>query len=429
MGEYSVYGKKVDNVVRKHMDLIINEIKNKIPEEQIVSILAIGGLGRGEGSFLVDSKIYPLNDYDIYLITKSKVDFSILKDISYQATKKIMKKSKFSFSKSSNLMEFYVDLRNLTLGELERAEALLKYYEIRESAKVIYGRDVRKLIPPFSLDDIPFEEGLRFLLNRMSLLIESFNINTLNSAETKKTVLYYIGKNYMSCAEALLLLNKKFVCSYKERALIFKNCYKKSFPDLYRKIPDLAEKILFFTNNKLKPSKKFLSSSPIKYWLQAREDMLKVTNFYIKEAFNLQAKDEIELSEQIKKLNKSFLKNYLKLFLSTRYPFYTKDFFLRFLSIFGRIYFNYLYYKRNLKLNNKRNFKILFSQKDINIRIYSLCPLVLFSLDNNLNLNKKNFKLAKLNLKTLTDISHINNWEDLRRKYSDIFRIYQFLKA
>jgi len=425
--EFSNYGKKVDLVVKKHMEIIINEIKREIPD--IISILAIGGLGRGEGSFLIKKrKLLPLNDYDIYLITSRKVDFKILEKISKRATLRISKKSKFSFSESSSLMEFYVDLRNMTINELKKVEPMIKYYEIRESAKIIYGKDVRKEMPKFSIEDIPLEEGFRFLMNRMSLLIECFDTDNLESPKTKKTIWYYMGKNYLTCAEALLLLNRKFVCSYKKRAEIFKENYKKDFSELHHQIPELSKRIGSFTKNKLRPKEKFFEKNPKESWMNARGDLLKVINFYIKEAFNLKSSNAEELSFNIKKLNKSFLKNYLKIFIKSKFKINLPDIFLIPLSIIGKIYFNYLYYKRNYLLNKKIKLRLLFSLKDINLKIYSICPLVLFSLNQDLSLNKKNFNKSKKMIESLKDSKDIFDWQTLRKKYADIFRTYQFLK-
>jgi len=50
MKQFSDYGGKVDKEVEKHMKIIVEEIKKEVKD--VVSVLAIGGLGRGEGSFL-----------------------------------------------------------------------------------------------------------------------------------------------------------------------------------------------------------------------------------------------------------------------------------------------------------------------------------------------------------------------------------------
>ncbi len=427
MKQFSDYGKKVDKEVEKHMKIIVEEIKKEVKD--VVSVLAIGGLGRGEGSFLIEKgKVVPLNDYDIYLITKKLVNFEKLKKISEKATKKIKKDSKFSFSKASSKMEFYIDLRNLTFNNIKKVPSMVKYYEIKNSAKIIYGRDVRKDMPEISLKEIPLEDGLRFLINRASLLIESFDIDNLNSEEARKTINYYIIKNYLTFAEALLLLNQKFVCSYKKRAEIFDNCFKKDFPELYKKIPNLPEKIRKFTEQKLRPQKNFLFQDPTKNWLEARRDFLIIANFYLEKAFELKSNTPIELSNSLKKLNNKFLSNYIKIEIKSKFGISFPKFFTFILSFPGRIYFNYLYFKRNLSLTKEKNFKILFSNQDINLRIYSLAPLVLFSLNNNLKINKKIFESAKKNISNFKK-RKIENWNQLRELYADIFRIYQFLKA
>ena len=423
---FSDYGKNVDSVVQKHIAIIIEETKKVIPN--VTSILAIGGLGRGEGSFLLKKdEVIPLNDYDIYLITKKRIPFDILKKISEECSKRICKGYNFSFEKSNSLMEFYVDIRNMTLKELSKVEPMIKYYEIRESAKVIYGEDVRRKMPNFSLKDIPLSEGLRFLMNRMSLLVESFNKNP-NNFDTRKTMIYYIGKNYLSCAEALLLLNGKFECSYKKRASILEQCFKKDFPELSKKVPKLINKVNQYTKNKLRPSKKFFNKDPIKEWLEAREIVYEITQFYIHHAFGVKTNGD-SLSENIKKLKNIFMKEYMDVYIKNRYKAKLPEFILSILPRLGKIYMNFLYFKRENLLNSEYNFKILFSLEDINLRIYSLCPLVLFSLNSNLELDTKIFNKAIKEIKKIKKTKDIKTFKGLFKKYSDIFRIYQFLKS
>jgi hypothetical protein len=425
-GEYSKYD-GADKEVKKHMKIVVSEVKKVIPD--VVSVVVIGGLARGEGSFLIENKkVIPLNDYDVYVITKKKINFEILKTISENASKKINKETNFSFSQSSSLMEFYVDLRNMTLDEIQKVEPMLKYFEIRESARVIYGQDVMKIMPNFSLEEIPVEDGLRFLMNRASLLIESFDIENLSDYNTKKTIFYYIGKNYLTFAESLLLLNKKFVTSYQKRAEIFSKCYKEDFKELYEILPDLDKRIKFFTEYKLKPSKELFNQEVKKYWLQARKDMLEVSKYYLKRAYGLNSNSVLEFSKNIGRLNKRFINSYMKIFVKSKFGISLPNWCLFLLSRVGRFYFNYLYYLRNEGLNKKRNYRILLSNRDINIRMYQLCPLVLFSIEDDFKVNNQLFSES---LKEIREIEKVNilNWRELRKKYSDLFRIYQFLKA
>ncbi|SVB90683.1 uncharacterized protein METZ01_LOCUS243537, partial [marine metagenome] len=55
--------------ISSDLDLITQIILNEFTN--IESIVLAGGFGRGEGSVLiVDNDIQPINDYDIYIITK-----------------------------------------------------------------------------------------------------------------------------------------------------------------------------------------------------------------------------------------------------------------------------------------------------------------------------------------------------------------------
>ncbi|MEW6063431.1 MAG: hypothetical protein AB1571_03645 [Nanoarchaeota archaeon] len=429
--KYTQDSTKVNNEINKHIKIIVKEVKKEL-KDNLISLVLAGGLARGEGSIeVIKERIIPINDYDVYAITKKPVSSEILNKISINATKRFGFKSNFSFTISDHRMNFYVDLRNLTINSLKKVEPMVKYYEIKHSGKIIYGKDVRSLIPDYKLKNIPLQEGMRFLFNRMSLLIECFKPRfpyNEYSYEEKKAVIYYIIKNYLTIAEALLLLSKKFVPSYKKRAVIFKKTYKNDFPELYKEIPDLADKIIKYTELKLRPNFEL----DIKTWFTARDDMFKVTRYYLKKAFQFSENDILKFPKKFKrKIRKVFLRDYLKYYLKNKFGI---NFGYNLFNRIAQLYLNLIYFKRLKKAIGRYYFKIFLDTTDPGLKLYSAAPLILFSIEPNKAIYIKLLDNAVKQLSKIYPAPKLRKdneqyWEDVAKYYADAFRPYQFLKA
>lgn len=440
MGKFTVYGKEVDDVIEGHMNILRNEIVAAI-QDNLISIVLTGGFARGEGSVEIkNGNIEPVNDYDLFVITKKTVPDTLLSDISLRATQKMDIKTNFSFTKSNYTINFYVDLRNMTLDEFKKVIPLLKYYEIKHSGLVIYGEDVLKLMPDFKVEEIPLQDGMRFLFNRMSLLIEYLKPKHLRgeiSPEEEKSIIFFAAKSFHSCCEALLLLSGKFVPSYEKRAEIFKETYKKDFPELYVKISDLDRKIYKYTELKLKSH--FEGINAIDAWFEAREAIGIATQFYLEKAFEMKPSNNwIDFSKEFHKaMKKKYLQPYLKHHLKNKKGLNISDNGILALSIayLGQIFMNWLYFAKTKRLISKKYFKIFIDLTDPGLKLYSALPLILFSLSRNEKVNKKMLNEAITYLKkiypppNLRKDTDLNFWEDVAEYYTNAFRIYQFLKV
>ena len=80
-GNYTLINdNRIDLHINSDLEIIVEEILKEI--ENVECILLCGGFGRGEGSVIVtESKIQPVNDYDIYVITEFKPDFDTINSI------------------------------------------------------------------------------------------------------------------------------------------------------------------------------------------------------------------------------------------------------------------------------------------------------------------------------------------------------------
>ena len=194
-GKYTVFGGEVDEQIDLHMDLIVRRLKKEIGD--IVALVLGGGFARGEGTVKVkDGIVYPINDYDFFIITNKPISIpkEKLNKISLDLSKRITS-TDFSYTSSSNVVNFYVDLRNMTVKELTKLPPLIKYYEMKHSGRIVYGsEDVLNAIPNYEIKQIPKQDGVRFLFNRMSLLIEFFRTKYIReemSMLEKETLLFF----------------------------------------------------------------------------------------------------------------------------------------------------------------------------------------------------------------------------------------------
>jgi hypothetical protein len=443
MGKYSVYsgreGIKIDRLINNYLNIITEEVRKAVDRENLLSVILIGGFARTEGSMLIEkNRISPLNDFDIFIITKMPLKID-LKKLSLDCLKKCGIKSEFSFKESLGIMQFYIDFRNMTLEELKKVPSFIKYYEIKNSSKIIYGEDVLKYIPNYKLSDIPPEEGLRHMFNRLSLLAEYLvpSYEKLN-AESKKTAMFFIGKCYLSIAEAFLLYSGDFVCSYKKRAEIFKKNFRLKFPELYNLIPDLDRKVELHTNLKLKP--RLINMNYESFWFEARNDVMKCIIYYLNLIYGLRLKfreeNILRLSLIIKKiLRKKLLLRYLKTYLKQRGIVIKNSFFLKTKNRPSQIYLNFLYFRELKKIFNIFKKEILFSATDPGIKFYSALILCVFSANNDKSVNKKLLAAAYKSVDRFFPAQNFNNdnsfssWKNLCSLYTRAFRVYQFLKV
>jgi hypothetical protein len=179
MGRFTLAGGEADKEIERQLEVVTDEICRDI--QDVESVLIYGGFGRGEGSARkANNRYYPANDFDVYVITRKKADDEVLDNIARRVAGKLgsrgipFKRFDKDWSFEDN---FYLDLKCLTLDELKRLFPRLRYNVLRNASNVIYGKDTRKLIPDYKIDEIALGEGIRIVLNRMTHLVEYLSLN------------------------------------------------------------------------------------------------------------------------------------------------------------------------------------------------------------------------------------------------------------
>ena len=113
---------------------------------------------------------------------------------------------------------------------------------------LIFGEDLRNLMPEFNKNDLPFSDGLRFLLNRICHITEWFSVNYLKNESVKdwekETLIYDMSKTYLECATILTLLRGYYEPTYQKR-LEQLVVHEGEFKELWQRFPDLLNKIKY----------------------------------------------------------------------------------------------------------------------------------------------------------------------------------------
>ncbi|MBI4116664.1 hypothetical protein HY449_02885 [Candidatus Pacearchaeota archaeon] len=351
MAKYTAYGKKVDEYIKKdYLDKIIKSFTNDCNP---ISIILFGGFGKGEGSVqIVKGKPVPFNDFDLYVVTGKKLTDEELDKISMNASKEIgmggLEVAYFPDEGYDSNKFFHVDARCIPYDKLSNLMKTQRYYELKYGSQVIYGDEtILDRINEIKPEEIPNSEGLRNLFNKLHTML--LGLREDYNDEQKKIRIFWSNKSYMSICEALLILDKKFAPTSLERSKIFAEIYKNNFPDLYEKIPDLAEKARKATDFKLKPNFKIKEHEKI--WNETLKDILFVFEYYIK---------KITGTENVADaINNRLPYNYFAPYLEHKIGF----------NFFPAQYALNIGYFNILKKQNETHFAPLFTWKDAGLRM------------------------------------------------------------
>lgn len=309
--KYTTSG-KADKKIEEDMEIICKEIREKIPN--VLSIILTGGFSRGEGSVKeINGKFYPYNDYDIQVISKKQLSKEKTDNISVDISRKLGYKGIINFypfkKEEQKIKEnFYVDLKYNNASDLKKLLPRVRTYELKNNSMLLYGKDMRNLIPDCKLEEIPLSEGAKLLLDRMSQMIEYYSTEKKYDGEFLE---YIIQQTYAACCTSLLLLSKKYEIGYEKSMKILKQTYRKDFPELYKKIPNLDKKIEEFVSWRINPNKpKFKDVK--KEWFIAKDNVLEVSKYFFSKFLKKEIRSLEDLSQEILNMRKEFYNPYLK---------------------------------------------------------------------------------------------------------------------
>jgi len=406
-----------DKKIEQDMEIICKEILNRI--ENVETIILTGGFSRGEGPVEKEKeKIFPYNDYDIQVISKIPVSKEEVDKISIEISKKlgyIGIANFYPFKKENQKMKdnFYVDLKVDSVGDLKKMPPRIRTYELKNNSMILYGKDLRYIIPNYSLRSIPLSEGAKLLLDRMSQMIEYYSIKKNYDEEF---LTYIIQQAYAACCTSLLLLSKRYEIGYKKSMHILKDTYRKDFPELYEKIPDLDKKIEQFIEWKLN-LEKTPNKEIKKEWFIAKKNILEVSKYFFSRFLHKKIESLDDLSKAILNMKKEFYTSYLKGFRNIikigGYPP------LNWLSLpIISILLNNKYNSRLKKMNI--NFKTKNFSKSPDLIIFSSLIYIIGAIKEGNNIAEKELSKGKDILSLVYPVKG-ENWEEISVDYANAY--------
>jgi len=378
--------KKADEKVEKDLKKVVKLI---VDELNPISIILFGGFGRGEGTYEIrEGKVVPLNDYDLYVVTKKKIPDERLEEIGKRCSNLLGKGGGEFVENYNEIYEknkyFHVDLRWLGYNQLGKLKRINRTYELKHGSAIIYGEDVRDKIPEIK---VPLSEAFRYLTNPAGHLILCMDGRRLRNEfkkDEKFYLLHHIVKTYLAFASSLIISEGEFEPNYTDTVKRCKKIYGEKFPELIKKIVWALDLKLSPKNRKVEDIRK--------KWFEARDDLYFVLGYLAKKHLGVEAENVADLTKKIyKKLPYVYFTSYIPLpkFLAKK-------------AFFSQYALNVFYSART------KQFKSLLYWKDVGLRIFLASFLVLYSIDDE-KMREKAYKQIKIFAPVKS-----KNWKDLR---------------
>jgi len=192
--------------ISSQIDFIVNKLVKSI--SGVDAIILYGGYGRDEGSiYYIDKTALPYNDFDLVVVTDSRVSSSEIFNLSEEIARNVNVK--------------WIDLSCKSGKSL----VLLKYsifnYDLKYGSRVIYGdKDILSLIPEMDAKNLLLIEGETLFFTRLWTLLGSLDYNGLNvgrAGEGSRFFRNQMAKAVLAVVDVILLQNGQYHHSYKER--------------------------------------------------------------------------------------------------------------------------------------------------------------------------------------------------------------------
>jgi len=418
-----------DNLIQSYLDLALNEIITKFDP---ITVLLFGGFATGEGTVEVkNGKVIPINDIDLYVITRKKISDSIINSVSSKISKSLNIGGKdffehFEDESYTTKKFFHIEIRNLTLKELSGLKPTLRTFELKNSSKIIYGdKKVLNKIFDLSANEILVAEAIRLLINKFGILLLCMDKKKLMGTftqEEKRMIVYFCVKSFLDSCSALLIFLGHYKSSYRGRLRELKKILKKEFPELSKNFPDMVNYVEWATGFKAKPDFGNVKD-PIKLWFKARNFAGAVLNEILAKELMLEKNSSWSLKM------KKFYKDLPHIYFSAYTKHYLKKLhlplFLNKYLYFSQYFMNLNYFFRLSK--DKFYIKPLLNWRDAGLKIAVPLILLVFAVKNKNSFNKEITSEAYDYLKQVYPVKK-KDWASLRNSALKAYRAYYLQK-
>lgn len=408
--------KQADEKIENDMKIIVEELRKRVPF--VISIILTGGFSRGEGPVKkIKGKFYPYNDYDIQVISKEKLGKDKVDEIATEISKKLGYRGIelfYPFKKEEQDIKnnFYVDLKCDAPTDLKNLLPRIRTYELKNHSKVLWGEDLRNLIPDYKIGEIPLSEGAKLLLDRMSQMIEYYSVEKKHE---KESLTYFIQQAYASCCTSLLLLSGKYKIGYKNSMEILKKTYKKDFPGLYEKIPKLHLKVEQFIKWKLNPQK-LPNQNVEKEWFICQKNILEVSKYFFSRFLGKNIETTGDLARGILGMRRKFYLHYLNAMMKNKIGFSFGN-----LSSVFLPGVSFMLKKKYVQRLNKMGIRFKpNANKSPDLIIFSSLIFLIDSIEEGNKINKNKLERARRILSMVYPVK-AHDWEGLTIDYANAY--------
>jgi hypothetical protein len=289
MGKYTVHGPDVDAIIEPLVKKIVDRAAGELPG--VESILLIGGFGRGEGSVRLDGgTVRPIKDFDFDIIFKDTVPEGRVMQLRDVLRRELVQDRETSDPYPYH--SFTVDFNATTIARMNLAPDI-NSYEAKVASHLVYGKDRRAEIK-IEKKDVPLRSGARILFQKGISLIGQMSMRHLRNDTVaeglREMFVYDVAKVYVEIGTALCILGGFYEPSYRQRSELLKLNYASRFPDLSKKLPDLAKKVEYYTKFKLSPDFSIIRD-PVSLWFEARDYLLETHRYFAYEYLGVRETD------------------------------------------------------------------------------------------------------------------------------------------
>ena len=199
-------------------DRIIGTVRSSVAEafpRGLRALVLTGSIARREGTWVYDDDNYNLRgDAEFIVVFADRVRLPSARFIERLA-------HTIELRLQAASVHAHIGLSPVDPGYLRKLQPHIFAYELVQHGRVVWGeRHIFELAPRFSPADIPLDDGLRLLMNRMIELLEVLCTSRSTPAEDKccAAVNYRAMKLWLDMATSFLLFHRRYKSTYRSRA-------------------------------------------------------------------------------------------------------------------------------------------------------------------------------------------------------------------
>lgn len=278
-------------------------LTKKLASLKPISIILYGSFGRGEGAIYSDKKRDKLlNDIDILLIVKKKIDVNRIEKIKKELLKHIDIE--------------WIDITQKNRFDLIMSNPSVFNYDLKYHSTILHGdKNILRLIPKIKNSNIEYNEIKILFFSRIWCFLGSYKSGGIADLDGYEAAYFknQMSKIIFALIDVILISNKKYISSYYEKIKVFKEFFSGDYDSLNKYL-------VYALENKFKPSKNKIKASEIKDILNDLAlEFFKVFSMGLSLAYNKKIKGPEEIVKAFKFDHRLIIKKwFFNLFKPTR---------------------------------------------------------------------------------------------------------------